>query len=101
MPGCLPAGTCVSQGLASCYSNGVKVVNSVPGSGLIIQTTYKDGVACATLEPGYTYRDPNGAVLGTLNIDSDGTRTITCTGEPTVVIPPGCPTILCTGGTCN
>jgi len=96
--GCPVAGTCMQSGTTFCYSNGVTVYTSPPGSATS-QTIKKNGATCATIDISQTFRDPNGVVLGSLTINGDGTATLNCTGEDPVTIPGSC-TIPCTFGTC-
>jgi hypothetical protein len=101
--GCLPGGGCTSNALGQyCYGNGVKEIPLPPG-GINQQQIIKDGVLCAIQQVGGTFVDPNGSVLGQLQVNSDGTSTVTCTGEAPVIIPATCvsPAAGCVRGTCN
>jgi len=82
----------------ACFSNGVIFVSLTPG-GPTRQTVSKDGVVCATLDATSVWRDPNGAPLGTLGVNSDGTTTYSCTGEAPQTVPASC-TINCKSGMC-
>jgi len=88
----------MQSGTTFCYSNGVTVYTSPPGSATS-QTIKKNGATCATIDISQTFRDPNGVVLGSLTINGDGTATLNCTVEDPVTIPGSC-TIPCTFGTC-
>jgi hypothetical protein len=74
--GCPPEGTCVYQPGIYCYSNGVIAMNVPPG-GTTVQTLTKNGVVCATLDATRVWRGPNGAPLGTVSINADGSNTLT------------------------
>jgi len=96
--GCAPEGTCTYGLGTACFSNGVIFVSLTPG-GPTRQTVSKDGVVCATLDATSVWRDPNGAPLGTLGVNSDGTTTYSCTGEAPQTVPASC-TINCKSGMC-
>jgi len=96
--GCPVAGTCVYTPGNFCYSNGVMVVFAAPG-GPTRETISKNGVVCATLDATNVFRDPNGAALGTVSNNSDGSQNLNCTGEAPVTIPKSC-TIPCVAGMC-
>ena len=99
--GCLPEGSCVRSGASYCYANGVKQIALPPG--MLEQSYYsKNGVVCARVQAGGTFVDPNGVVLGTLGVNTDGSSVATCTGESPVVIPATCvsPAANCSVGTC-
>ena len=87
--GCPPEGTCTYSTGVTCYSNGVTATTLPPG-GTTIQTRSKNGVVCATLDAIYVWRDPNGAPLGTVTLNGDGSATLTCTGEAPVTVPASC-----------
>ena len=96
--GCPPEGTCTYSTAVTCYSNGV-TATTLPSGGTTIQTLSKNGAVCATLDAVYVWRDPNGAPLGTVTLNGDGSATLTCTGEPPVTVPASCG-IPCSAGTC-
>jgi len=96
--GCAPDGTCTYGPGTACYSNGVIAVSLTPG-GPTRQTLSKNGVLCATLDAIGVWRDPNGAPLGTIDSNSDGSATLHCTGEAPVTVPKSC-TIPCVSGMC-
>ena len=78
----------------------------IPPGSSVVQTVYKDGMLCATLEAlgatGYTFHDANGNLLGTLVISATSpARTITCPGEAPITLPTNCPSVPCTAGTCS
>ena len=59
------------SGASYCYANGVKQIALPPG--MLEQSYYsKNGVVCARVQAGGTFVDPNGVVLGTLGVNTDG-----------------------------
>jgi len=97
--GCPIGGTCVYSTGTFCYSNGVILIFSGTGANILERVT-KNGTLCATADVLHNFSDPNGAPLGTLSPNGDGSTTITCTGESPVTIPASCPIIACNPGTC-
>lgn len=103
--GCFPGGSCTYVTGRFCWSNGFKMATGYY-DGASGQAFFQNGSLCAIQQfssNGYTYYDAKGTILGVLRNSSDGSFTVTCTGESTVTVPADCPAFLrgCHSGDCT